>query len=480
MLTISSGHSADYLTSAVATGRENYYTGAVVAGEPPGRWYGRGAEALCLSGLVDHQDMTALYEHFVHPADPGFRDPARWGRADTLGHTGRKYLTEEQPAGAALEAEPHADPERRAELRLEAGKRARRNVSFLDLTFSVQKSVTVLHTAFEAQEVQARRTAEQAQADELAARAAGDTGRAERYAYRYTQARTAEASWAAHRAAVEDAIWAGNNAMLDYVQDRAAVSRVGHHGGAAGRYIDTHGLTVASFFQHTSRDNDPQLHIHNAALNRAQGVDGTWRTLDSRGIHKVRPAAAAVAERVMEETLTATLGVVFATRPDGKAREIVGVPATAMDLFSSRRRAITPKLRALVAAFQQRFGREPNGLELTRLAQTANLATRRAKSHDGETAEARLDRVDRQLRTEVGATLADLAQQALAARPEQVTAEAWSETVVIETALAAVQETKAAWTEPDLFRAISDALPDRLGVPPARVPELVGRLTARR
>jgi hypothetical protein len=38
MLTISSGHSADYLLGAVATGRENYYTGAVAAGEPPGRW----------------------------------------------------------------------------------------------------------------------------------------------------------------------------------------------------------------------------------------------------------------------------------------------------------------------------------------------------------------------------------------------------------------------------------------------------------
>ena len=38
MLTISSGHSADYLLGAVAAGRENYYTGAVADGEPPGRW----------------------------------------------------------------------------------------------------------------------------------------------------------------------------------------------------------------------------------------------------------------------------------------------------------------------------------------------------------------------------------------------------------------------------------------------------------
>jgi hypothetical protein len=32
VLTISSGHSADYLLGAVAVGRENYYPGAVSAG----------------------------------------------------------------------------------------------------------------------------------------------------------------------------------------------------------------------------------------------------------------------------------------------------------------------------------------------------------------------------------------------------------------------------------------------------------------
>src|SRR6266508_3406268 len=176
MLSISSGHRADYLTGAVASGRENYYTGAVAAGEPPGRWYGRGAEALGLSGLVDHQDMTALYEHFVDPRDPGFADPAAWGEAATLGHTGRKYLTEEEIYTTAVRAEPNASPERRAELQVEAGKRARKNVAFLDATFSVQKSVTVLHTAFEAQEVKARGAAEAALAALEQAVQCGDTG----------------------------------------------------------------------------------------------------------------------------------------------------------------------------------------------------------------------------------------------------------------------------------------------------------------
>ena len=82
------GHAVKYLTREVATGRENYYTGAVTEGEPPGRWYGVGAEALGLTGLVDHQDMEALYEHFIDPRDARFRDRDQWGECATLGAQG--------------------------------------------------------------------------------------------------------------------------------------------------------------------------------------------------------------------------------------------------------------------------------------------------------------------------------------------------------------------------------------------------------
>src|SRR5690606_19357986 len=113
-----------------ATGRENYYTGAVAAGEPPGRWNGRGAANLGLAGEVDAQDMTALYERFLDPRDDAFHDPARWDDENVarLGHAGRRYQSEDEIYAAALQAEPDADAERRAELRLEAGKKARKNV----------------------------------------------------------------------------------------------------------------------------------------------------------------------------------------------------------------------------------------------------------------------------------------------------------------------------------------------------------------
>ncbi|MGD9528652.1 MAG: MobF family relaxase [Pseudonocardia sp.] len=451
VLRVNTGYSPEYLLKEVATGRENYYTGAVAEGEPPGRWWGAGAEKLGLAGLVDAQDMRAVYERFLDPRAEGFTDPSRWEEVATLGHTGRRYLSEDELYVAALEREPDATAERRAELRTEAGRNARQNVAFFDLTFSVQKSVTLVHTAFEAEEVKARQ--------------GGDEQTA--------------AAWGEFRRAVEDAIWAGNNAGLAYVQDKAGYARVGHHGGAAGRWVDAHEWVVASFFQHDSRDHDPQLHIHNALLNRVEGPDGKWLTLDSRALHKFRPAAAAVAERTTEERLTHALGLLVATRPDGKAREIVGVAQEAMDLISTRRRKLTAKAAELVVAFEARHGRAPNGLERERLTQQATLMTRKAKSHTGETREELLDRIDARIRTDIDGGLAGVAQAALAAREQGGPAPMqWSPHAVIELALAEVQARKAGWTRADLTSAINTALPDYLGLPDGTdVGELLDRLT---
>jgi conjugative relaxase-like TrwC/TraI family protein len=451
MLSISSGHSVDYLTREVATGRENYYTGAVTEGEPPGRWYGAGADALGLSGQVDHDDMAALYEDFIDPRDPGFRDLSRRDQAAVLGHAGRKYQTAQEVYQRSLDAEPNADAERREQLKLDASKNERKNVAFLDATFSVQKSVTVLHAAFEAQEVKARKAGGHEAAD----------------------------AWAAHRQAVEDAIWAGNNAALDYLAEHAGYSRAGHHGGAAGRFVDAHDWTVASFLQHTSRSNDPQLHIHNAILNRVLGADRVWRTLDSRAIHKFRAAAAAVGERVLQEHLARTLGLQLAMRPDGKSREILGIRQQVLDLFSSRRRAITRKTAEYVAAFEDKHGRAPTALELDRLQRQATLVTRPGKSHDGETVAQRLNRLDRELRAELDGGLAQVAADVLALSGKPIPVQKWSVRDVLATALADVQSKKAGWTASDLTRAINDALPDHLGLTdPQRVTELLDDLTA--
>jgi len=194
MLSLSTGHDTAYLTNAVASGRENYYTGAVAAGEPAGRWWGAGAEQLGLVGEVDADVMTAVYKRLQDPRD----------ERETLGAAHKTYRTAEEIYEGLLADAPMAGPEERARMRATAESRARQSVAFIDATFSAPKSVTVLAVA-----------AERAEND---ARAAGDE--------------RAAAGWAAHREAIEAAVMAGATASVQYLQDAAGYARVGHHGGA--------------------------------------------------------------------------------------------------------------------------------------------------------------------------------------------------------------------------------------------------------
>ncbi|WP_337826250.1 MobF family relaxase [Pseudonocardia sp. UM4_GMWB1] len=449
MLSLSTGHDTRYLTDAVAGGREGYYTGAVAAGEPAGLWYGAGVGGLGLAGEVDATVMEAVYSRLLDPRDPAARGRETWDEARPLARGHRAYRSADRVYDELVAGEPGAGPERRAELRAQADRSARQAVSFIDATFSAPKSVTVLAVAFE--------------------RAANDA--------RATGDADAAAAWAAHQRAVEDAVMAGARAAIDYLQDVAGYSRVGHHGGGAGRWTDAHEWVVAQFLQHDSRDRDPQLHVHQAILNRARCADGQWRALDSRAIHAHRGAAGAIAERVMEAHLARSLGVRFETRPDGRAREIVGVPQPIMDMFSSRRRAISARAGELVAAYRARHGREPSALERTRIAQQATLATRRAKAHDGETLTARLDRWEAETRAELDGGLAAVARAVLDRAQASDPAARWEPRDVIERALAAVGDARQTWTRSDLTRAISDALPAHLDLAPGRVRVLLDGLT---
>ena len=81
------------------------------------------------------------------------------------------------------------------------------------------------------------------------------------------------------------------------------------------------GVIATAFDHYDSRAADPQLHTHVVVSNKAQGVDGRWRTLDSRRLHR-----AAVA---LSESYNA-----FVT--DHTARLLGGVAWTAVDRGKDR------------------------------------------------------------------------------------------------------------------------------------------------
>ena len=95
-----------------------------------------------------------------------------------------------------------------------------------------------------------------------------------------TQASRAAATTAAHDTAV--------GAVIDHLQAHAATTRVRTKTGRD--YPDTGGLIVATFRQHTSRADDPQIHTHAFISSKVQTADGGWWELDARYLKRYQRA----------------------------------------------------------------------------------------------------------------------------------------------------------------------------------------------
>jgi hypothetical protein len=205
--------------------------------------------------------------------------------------------------------------------------------------------------------------------------------------------------------------------------------------------------------------------------NRVECADGKWRALDGTLITLWRDAAGATGERVTEAYVRERLGAIWQVRPDGKARELVGVDADSTGLFSKRTAAITPTTAALVDRFRAEKGREPTGRERARLADQATMVTRRGKSFGGETREGQIARWADEHSEALGRELREVAETVLG--QDGIGVDSWSEQDVIQRALAAVAESNQSWSRSNLMRAISDVLPANLNLPPQQVPELL-------
>ena len=173
----------------------------------------------------------------------------------------------------------------------------------------------------------------------------------------------------------------GNAAALEYLQREAGQTRAGYHPG--GRWEDARDWVIASFRQHTSRDGDPQLHVHNLILHKVRREsDGQWRALDSMSLYRHRPAASAIAALVMENALTRRFGVRWVPRRDGHGREIAGVGEALMESSPPGGAASARSPRAWREEYEAQFGRAPDARALASLRQWANHATRRGKDHE--------------------------------------------------------------------------------------------------
>ena len=177
----------------------------------------------------------------------------------------------------------------------------------------------------------------------------------------------------AHRAAVR--------AALDYLDDHAALSRVGTNGT---RQVGTAGLVAALFPHRTSRAGDPQLHTHALVLNKVRCPDGRWRTLDGHEVFAHKKAAGALYQAGLRAELAHRLGIEFGPVSQHGQADILGIPTELRSCWSKRATAISVDAAPVLEAAEEQLGRPLLPAERARIIKTSVLATRPNKHVEPE------------------------------------------------------------------------------------------------
>ena len=250
---MSSGAGYEYLLKSVATADVTRETGTALtryyteSGCPPGTWTGSGLNsldtgrgpALSDGDTVNEDQLERLLGQGVHPLT-GAKLGLPYPKMQPLMQRIAIRIARLDPDLDETQRERQIEKIRTEE----RAKKQKSAVAGFDLTFSPPKSVSALWGVADAA----------------------------------TQSLIADA----HHAAVRDTL-----AMLE---ERVAATRVGH-GGIAKMPVT--GVITTSFDHYNSRTKNPQLHTHLVVSNKVQGVDGRWRSLDSRTLHRATVALSA-------------------------------------------------------------------------------------------------------------------------------------------------------------------------------------------
>jgi TrwC relaxase len=252
IITIAPGHDASYPWRQIGTaagvlpprqpGAAYYLSPAEKGGEPPGHWHGDGIAELGFRDgqIIEREVFERLYGKFLDPRDP--LGQARLGRAP------QRFRSVEAIHAALIALEPEATAERRDELMIEAKLQARVPVLYFDATFSVSKSITLLHAS--------------AMANAASAASSADL--------------EAVAYWEEAAAAVWACIEAGNRAALAYLQREAGYTRSGYHGR------DVAGSRVGGGRMRTDSSSGPSPSTPAATATRSYTFT-TWSSTVSCG-----------------------------------------------------------------------------------------------------------------------------------------------------------------------------------------------------
>ena len=168
-MTVATGFDVDYYLDQVGA---DYYLTA--AGEPPGIWAGRGAAALGLRGQVggDKASAKAMRALFHYGIGPDGVPLSSRQRAPKYPARAVYAQVEEAIAKRVAALGRFATPEERREIRLQERAKMRTSTPYYDMTFSAEKSVSLLYAGLLAAAQQARDRGDEREAERLRAEAA--------------------------------------------------------------------------------------------------------------------------------------------------------------------------------------------------------------------------------------------------------------------------------------------------------------------
>lgn len=102
---------------------------------------------------------------------------------------------------------------------------------------------------------------------------------------------------------LQSAVLSANTAMMKYLEDNHAVTRVRGEGGAI-REVQTGNLVYASVLHRTTRGGDPHFHVHNPTANATRNPEtGQWGALETRHMYKWQKVASQVGARELQAAL---------------------------------------------------------------------------------------------------------------------------------------------------------------------------------
>ena len=138
--------------------------------------------------------------------------------------------------------------------------------------------------------------------------------------------------------------------------------------------IESADIMGATFLHRTSRENDPQLHVHCPIFNMARThKDGEFRAHHQYPVYAWKKATGAVFRCYLSWHLQQELGVRMEQYgPSNEFARVAGIPEELINMWSKRRRAMVAKAGELGIAIAGNAARMAG----------VNMLTRVAKSHD--------------------------------------------------------------------------------------------------